>query len=191
MLFQIDDTTRRKAKTPHELAMVNLLLFNLLILIALLAGAFLQEGSTLAAYRMAGIVAPLTVSLGIVAYTFVNAKKLSATGPWFAAAHWRLATGRHKILLISYVVGAAFVGLGWVLSQSQSDPRMEELMFVALQRVAIAPFLLSLMVLIMLESGALYQAGRGEVPDRIVKHLPPPADLAKTESAAQAGEASA
>lgn len=70
------------------------------------------------------------------------------------------------------------IGLGWLLSQSQSDPRMEELMFVALQRVAIAPVLISLMVLIMLESGSLYQAGQGEVPDGVTKRFPPPADLA-------------
>jgi hypothetical protein len=32
-------------------------------------------------------------------------------------------------------------------------------------------------VLIMLESGALYQAGRGEVPDSLIARFPPPADL--------------
>jgi hypothetical protein len=50
-------------------------------------------------------------------------------------------------------------------------------MFVALERVAIAPVLIALMALIMLESGALYQAGRGEVPDGLARRFPPPADL--------------
>jgi hypothetical protein len=161
--------------------MVNLLLFNLPMLIALLAGSFLQEGSTFAEYKLLGVLAPLAVSLSIVAYTFVKAKKLSETGPWFVAAHWRLATGRYKILLIAYLVGAVLIGLGWLLSQSQTDPRMEDLMFVALQRVAIAPILISLMVLIMLESGSLYQAGRGEIPDGILKRFPPPPKLEATE----------
>ena len=190
MLFQIDKSTRRRAKSPHELAMVNLLLFNLLMLIALLAGSFLQADSPLAPYKLLGVAVPLGISLSIIAYSFANAKKTAADGPWFVAAHWRLATSRYKILVIAYVVGAALIGLGWLLSQSQTDPRMEALMFVALQRVAIAPILLSLMVLIMLESGSLYQAGRGEVPDGIVKRLPPPAGLTAIDRAAPAPSAS-
>lgn len=163
--------------------MVNLLLFNLLLLIALLAGSFVQAGSALAQYKLLGVLVPLAVSLSIVAYSFVNAKKTAAAGPWFVAAHWRLATARYKILLIAYVVGAALIGLGWLLSKGQTDPRMEELMFIALQRVAIAPILLSLMALIMLESGSLSQAGRGEVPDGILKRYPPPAGLAADKDA--------
>jgi len=73
------------------------------------------------------------------------------------------------------------IGLGWLLSRGQSDPRMQDLMFIALQRVAIAPLLIALMALIMLESGSLSQAGRGEVPDGLVVRFPPPADLAPTE----------
>jgi hypothetical protein len=190
MYFAIEETTRRKAKTPHELAMVNLLLFNLLMLIALLAGSFLQQGAALSDYRLAGVLVPLFVSLSIVAYSFVRAGRSAAEGPWFIAAHWQLATNRYRILLVAYVAGAALIGLGWLLSQSQHDPRMQELMFIALQRVAIAPILLALMVLIMLESGALYQAGRGEVPDGLAKRFPPPSDLTGSDrQAASAGEA--
>jgi hypothetical protein len=182
MFFQVDEPTRRKARSPHELAMVNLLLVNLLMLIALLAGSFLQKGSALEAYRLVGVLVPLAVSIAIIAYSFSKAGKTAAGGPWFVASHWRLATGRYKILLIAYLAGAALIGLGWLLSQGQKDPRMEELMFIALQRVAIAPILITLMVLIMLESGSLYQAGRGEVSDGIVKRMPPPADIASADT---------
>jgi uncharacterized membrane protein YedE/YeeE len=185
MLFQIDDATRRKAKSPHELAMINLLLINLLMLIALLAGSFLQEGSKLADYKLIGVLIPFFISLGVITYSFVKARKTAASGPWFVAAHWKVAAGRYKILLIAYAVGAALIGLGWMLSQGQTDPRMEALMFIALQRVAIAPILISLMALIMLESGSLSQAGRGEVPDSLIKRFPPPADLESAEGGQQ------
>jgi hypothetical protein len=177
MLFQVDESTRRRAKSPHELAMINLLLINLLMLIALLAGSFLQQGSALADYKLLGVLVPLLISLGVITYSFVQAGKTAASGPWFVAAHWKIATGRYKILLIAYAVGAALIGLGWLLSQGQKDPRMEELMFIALQRVAIAPILISLMALIMLESGSLSQAGRGEVPKGLLERFPPPPDL--------------
>lgn len=181
MQFDIDPSTRRQARAPHELAMVNLLLFNLMLLIALLAGSFLQQGSALADYKLLGVLTPLAVSLAIVAYTFVRAGKTADQGPWFVAAHWRLATGRYRILVIAYVVGAGLIGLGWLLSQGQKDPRMEELMFIALQRVAVAPMLITVMVLAVLESSALAQAGNGEVPDGVVKTMPPPADLAPSK----------
>jgi hypothetical protein len=181
MLFQVDDATQRMAKAPHELAMVNLLLFNLLMLIALLAGSFLPQGSPLADYKLVGVLVPFALSLAIVAYSFRRASALTASGPWFAAAHWRLATGRHKILLGAYAAGLVLIGLGWLLSQAQSSPGMQQLMFVALERVAVAPILIALMVLIMLESGSLYQAGRGEVPDGLAKRFPPPADLPVVE----------
>jgi hypothetical protein len=183
MFFQVDEPTRRRAKSPHELAMVNLLLFNLLLLIGLLAGSFLPQDSALAHYKALGVIIPLVISLAIVAYTFGRAGGAGAVNPWFVAAHWQLATDRYKILLISYVVGAALIGLGWLLSLTQTVHGMQELMFIALQRVAIAPILIALMVLIMLESGSIYQAGRGEVPDGLLKRLPPPADLPTREEA--------
>lgn len=181
MFFHVDDPIRRQAKSPHELAMINLVLFNLLMLIALLGGSFIQRDSALADYRLAGVLAPLLLSMTVIVYTFVRAGKTKAGDHWFVAAHWQLTGGRYKILLIAYVVVAALIGLGWLLAQGNSDPRMASLMFVALQRVAIAPMLIILMVLIMLESGALYQAGRGEVPNGVVTRFPPPADLEGSE----------
>jgi hypothetical protein len=182
MKFDIPQPIRRQARAPHELAMINLLLFNLLMLIALLAGSFLSSTSALAEYKLLGVLAPGLVSLGIIAYSFWRAAQARTNGPWFVAAHWRLATGRYRILLIAYLAGAALIGLGWLLSQLQADPRMASLMFVALQRVAVAPMLITLMVLIMLESGAIYVAEQGQVPDALARRLPPPAELQPLEA---------
>jgi hypothetical protein len=175
MQFEIDAATRRQGRAPHELAMVNLLVFNLLFCMAVLAGTMAQKGSAIAQYKLWTIAVPLGLSLAIIAYSYWRAARAKAQGPWFAAAHWSLATGRYRILMIAYLVGAALVGLGWLLSLS--NPKLQELMFVALVRVAVAPMLISVMVLAVLESSALAQAGNGEVPDGVVKRMPPPADL--------------
>jgi hypothetical protein len=182
MKFDIPQPIRRQARSPHELAMINLLLFNLLMLVALLAGSFLPSGSTLGEYKLLGVLIPGLVSLGIIGYSFRRAAQTRSSGPWFVAAHWRLATGRYRILLVAYLAGAALIGLGWLLSQLQADPRMASLMFVALQRVAVAPMLITLMVLIMLESGAIYVAEQGQVPDAVTRRLPPPAELQPLEA---------
>jgi hypothetical protein len=182
MFFQVSDATRSQAKSPHELAMVNLLLCNLLMLIALLGGSFLEKDSTLAPYRALGVAIPLGLSLAIMVYSFLRARRAAAEGSWFVTAHWQLATGRYRILLLVYLAGAGLIGLGWLLAHLQQQPGMQDMMFIALQRVAIAPLLIALMVLIMLESGAMYQAQRGELPERQVQRFPPPPDLARADT---------
>jgi uncharacterized membrane protein len=182
MFFPVPEADRRLAKSPHELAMVNLLLFNLAMLIALLGGSFVQADSPLAPFRGLGVAVPLGISLAIVGYSFLRAARAARFEHWFVAAHWRLTTERYKLLLIAYVAGAGLIGIGWLLAHTQEKPAMQEMLFIALQRVAIAPMLITLMVIIMLESGSIYQAQRGEVPDSVIRRFPPPPDLPGSET---------
>ncbi len=191
MFFPIAEPVRRQAKSPHELAMVNLLLFNLVMLIALLAGSFVEKDSTLAPYRVLAVAVPFGGSLVIIAYSFLRARRTALQGPWFLAAHWRLATGRYLVLLIVYLAGGGLITLAWLLAHAQKQPGMQDMMFIALQRVAIAPMLIALMVLIMLASGALYQAQRGEVPERLLRRFPPPPDLTGADTEFASGAPSA
>ena len=174
MQFEINPSIRRQGRAPHELAMINLLVFNLLFCMAILAGTMAPQGSVLEHYKLWSITVPLCLSLCVIGYSFWQSREAKAAGPWFIAAHWTVATSRYKFLIIAYLVGATLVGLGWLISLS--NPKLQELMFVALVRVAVAPMLISVMVLAVLESGALAQADNGEVPDGVVKRLPPPDD---------------
>jgi hypothetical protein len=182
MFYAVPEADRRLAKSPHELAMVNLLLLNLPMLIALLGGSFLERDSPLAPYKAIGVAVPLGISLAIVGYSFLRAARAARAEHWFVAAHWRLAAGRYKILLVAYLAGAGLIGLGWLLAHTQEKPAMQDMMFIALQRVAIAPMLITLMVIIMLESGSIYQAQRGEVPSGLAMRFPPPANLQGSET---------
>lgn len=184
MIFDVPESELRRAKSPHELAMVNLLLLNLPALIALLGGSFLQPDSPLAPYRRIGVALPMSLSLAVVAFGFWRARRASQAGTWFVAAHWRLANRRYKALVVAYGAGAVLIWLGWLIAQTQTHPGLQALMFIALQRVAVAPMLVALMVLVVLESGSIYQAQRGEVPDWLVRSFPPsPELLAASENA--------
>jgi hypothetical protein len=195
MLFQADEATRKQAKTPHELAMVNLIVFNLLIGIALLAGSMAQPDSSIARYKWLAVSAPLAVSLAIMAFTWLRARR-SAGMPWLTAAHWRVASSRYRMLLAAYVVCGGILSLALIGGQGSAaieaqirdlPPAMQEMERRKLQsqdmgsavwaRIGVVPLLLTVMVCIMLESGAIYQAERGEVPDAILKRFPPPEDL--------------
>jgi hypothetical protein len=185
MKFQIDAPTRRQGRAPHELAMINLLVFNLMLCGGVVASSMAQRGSVLEHYKPWIIAVPLAISLAIIAFSFWRAVQTRNRGPWFAAVHWEIAASRYRILLLVYLVGAGLIGLGWLLAHTQDKPGMQEMMFIALQRVAVAPILISVMVLAVLESSSLFQAGNGEVPDGAAKHMPPPVDLIASPSGEQ------
>jgi hypothetical protein len=185
MKFQIDALTRRQGRAPHELAMINLLVFNLMLCGGVVASSMAQRGSVLEHYKLWIIAVPLAVSFTIIAFSFWRTLQTRNRGPWFAAVHWEIAASRYRILLLVYLVGAGLIGLGWLLAHTQDKPGMQEMMFIALQRVAVAPMLISVMVLAVLESSSLFQAGNGEVPDGATKRMPPPADLTASPSVAQ------
>jgi len=200
MFYAVDDQQRRRAKSAHELAMVNLLLFNLLAGVALLAGSMAESYSVIARYKWVFVAVPLLCSLLVMLWTWMRARRAKHSAPWFVAAHWRLAAGRYRILLIAYLVSAAVVSLAFfgghdesALEQRIADlpPALQEMERHKLEsqdmrgaiwaRIGVVPLLLTLLGLLMVESGGIYQAGRGELPDRLAETFPPPPDLVSSE----------
>lgn len=201
MFFPVPESERRPARAPHELAMVNLLLFNLLIGIALLAGSMAQPDSLIGRWKWVAVAVPLLISLAIIAFTWMRAAGGSEKSPWFVAAHWKLSASRYKILLAAYVVCAAILSLALFTGTDDAaieaqirdlPPAMQEMEWRKLHsqrmgeqvwaRLAVVPLILTIMVTIMLESGSIYQAQRGEVPTGLLARFPPPADLEGSES---------
>lgn len=169
MFFDIqEEAVRKQAKTPHELSMLNLAGFHLLAAPATLVLDYkLHIG-------MGGFFIPLGLSLLIIAYTWYRALYVRSGVPWFVAAHWRLAANRTRILLIGYALTAAILLFAlWVTASSSKA----DIMMVALTRIAILPVLITVMICFVLESGSIYQAGRNEVPNGVVRQFPPPDDL--------------
>jgi hypothetical protein len=173
MIFEIDENERKRAKSPHELSMINLVGCHL---VATPAAIVLDVG-------MLAFLIPLTLSLAVITFIWFRVLTDTQRAPWFVTAHWRLSANRTRILLIGYAVSALIMGLA-LMSTAGSDKA--DIMMLAISRVAVVPTLLAVMVCFVLESGAIYQAGRGEVPDGIVRDMPPPDALAVVESAGPA-----
>ncbi|MGE5152978.1 MAG: hypothetical protein ACM3ST_03080 [Bdellovibrio bacteriovorus] len=201
MFFAVPESERRQARSPHELAMVNLLVLNLLIGVALLAGSMAQPDSLIGSYKWVAVAVPLLISAAVIAYTWLRAARAGGTSPWFVAAHWRLSASRYKLLLAAYVVCAAILSLALFTGSDDAaieaqikdlPPAMQEMERRKLHsqhmgeqvwaRIAVVPLILTVMVTIMLESGSIYQAQRGEVPDGLVKRFPPPPGLQGSET---------
>ena len=170
MLFDIDEATRKRAKTPHELSMLNLVGCHL---IAAPASIVLDVG-------LLGFLIPLGLSLTVIAYIWVRAGSARERDPWFVSAHWKLSANRTRILMVGYAISAVILGMALMATSGSSKG---DIMMVAISRVAVVPTLLTVMICFVLESGSIYQAGRGEVPDGITKRMPPPEGLPVAESA--------
>jgi hypothetical protein len=168
MLFNIDEAVRKRAKTPHELSMLNLMGFHI---IAAPASIALDVG-------LLGFLIPLGLSFALIAYLWFHASKTKHQGEWFVAAHWRLSANRTRILLVGYTISAVILGMAFMATTGNDKG---DIMMVAISRVAVVPTLVTVMICFVLESGSIYQAGRGEVPDGVVRQLPPPDDVVPAE----------
>lgn len=164
MLFEVDERLRTRAKFPHELSMMNLVACHL---IAAPAAIVLDIG-------MLGFLIPLALSLSVITFIWLRAINVARGAPWFVAAHWRLSANRTRILLIGYAISAVILGLAFMATAGSAKGHI---MMLAISRVAVVPTLVTVMVCFVLESGGIYQAGRGEVLDGIARRMPPPQEL--------------
>ncbi|HKJ77156.1 MAG TPA: hypothetical protein VKA64_08125 [Gammaproteobacteria bacterium] len=147
---------QERAKAPHEVFMFNLIAFHLLLtpaVIALGIGAW-------------GLLLPPGLSLLVIGYIYLRARRTAKGEPPLVAGHWQVAWRRCRLLLLAYGASALLLLGAWGLAHAYQDPSMQEIMFTVLTRVAVMPVVVMVFVLAVLESGAIYQAGRGEVPGR-------------------------
>ena len=73
--------SRKKARLPHNLFMLNLALVHLLMTPAVIA---LEIG-------LMGILLPMSMSFGIMLYTYFESKHLKSQGDAYIIYHWKLA----------------------------------------------------------------------------------------------------
>ncbi len=150
MITTVSPSDIRPARAPHELFMVNLLLFHLLAAPAAIA---LEVG-------LWGLLLPLVLSLTTMAYSRYRASVTEG----FIGAHWRLALGRYRWLLVAYAIAAVLIGIGTLVGSGSSDSNMSGIIQTVFVRIAIMPVLLTVMVCAYLESNAIKQAASGEWP---------------------------
>lgn len=157
--------TIKRAKSPHNIFLLNLALIHLLISPATLA---LDIG-------VSGLLVPLILSLLVMLYSLIKSRNLDENDHWFIHAHWKLALNRYRLLLISYAISMGLMLLGWLIATTSPDPNMREIIHTVFIRIAIMPTLIMVLINFFLESSALNMAARGEIADSIIEQLPPSA----------------
>lgn len=168
MRYEVAAEISRKARTPHELLMVNLAAFHLLLAPAAIALGvkFPQVG----AWWL--LLTPFFSGL-VIAYIYIRGRRAEHSDLWFVMVHWKLAWNRCRLLLIGYAVSAVMIGGGALLALG-STAEMREIVLTIAIRVGVMPTVILVLVLFVLANSALEQANKGEIPDGVVRRYPMP-----------------
>jgi len=176
MQYVIDPEVRAKAKAPHELFMLNLAVFHLLLApVALTAGL-----------GAAAILLPAVPSSLVIAYTYLRARRAADDAPWFVMVQWQLALRRYRIVVIGYALTALILGAGLLVGMATPDKTFQGIVFTIFSRFGVMPTVLTVFATFVLESQAIYQTSRGEVPDGMVKRFPPPENATGEQAVGEA-----
>lgn len=163
MQFDIPEQQIHRAKFPHELFLTNLIGNHILWFVAALgmAGSFWQPL----------LVVPV-VSLSILFYTLWRAKRAKDRYEWFEMCHWQLAAKRSKIFIgVLSACGLVFV-LGWI-GYTYLDLKRVAVMALS-GGVGLLPTMVTILVLIVMESDGLHQASHGKMPASLYARFPNP-----------------
>jgi len=161
MPYDVSEADKRGAKIAHEVFLTNLIVNHILLFAGLMGMA-----SSMPLIMLA------TPSISVVAllYIMLRARIALKKDSWFVMCHWQLTARRARFFItLLGVLGLVFLGLlasvGW-------DPVELRPGHKAIGGVAMLPTLVTILVLIVMESDAQHKARSGIVPDWLVKKFP-------------------
>jgi uncharacterized membrane protein len=161
MLFDIPEEEKKKAKLPHDLFLVNLIGNHILAFVATLGMA--------SSWAWPMLMVPI-LSMLILSFIIYRGRQSKKTDSWFVMCHWQIAVKRSlffikMVLIVTTIASIGYYGytnLGW----------MKEAVFALIGGVCILPVMVTTLILIIMESDALHQAGEGKLPDKMIERYP-------------------
>lgn len=161
MLYEISDEDKKRAKWPRDLFLVNLIGNHILTFVATLGLA--------SSWAWPMLSVPI-ISFIILGTILIKGRKSRTEESWFVMCHWQLAMKRSlffiKMMLVMILIASfgvyGYMELGW----------MKEAVYAMIGGICVLPIMLTTLVLILMESDALHQAQKGELPEKIVKLFP-------------------
>jgi hypothetical protein len=159
MKYAVPAQDAKRAAHPHELILVNLILNHVFFFVSTLG----LSGP----YPYLPLMVPI-ISVSILAYIFWRAKRAQTYDPWFVSAHWQICARRSRLFLAMLAGACLLLLLGWL---GYSYLHMEKVLVLALFAIAGLPVMVTMLVLVVLESDTLHQAGNGSLPQWAVQRF--------------------
>jgi membrane-associated HD superfamily phosphohydrolase len=160
MSFEISDKEKKQARQPHELFLINLITNHILLFAAALGVA--------TSYPL--LLLPIAIaSASILIYTLVRARRALVADTWFVSCHWQVAARRSRMFLIMLAAVSGIVAT--ILLVAGGDPRPQHW---AILGATVLPVMVTVLVLIILETDAMQQATHGDLPKWVRERIPQP-----------------
>ena len=176
MRFDVSPEEVKKSNLPHEIFLTNLIGNHVLMFVAAagMAGTF--------PWMMA--VTPV-ISFALMSYTLWRARRSLKIDPWYVMCHWQVAARRTKLFMAMLSMPMIIILAGW-LGYTYGN-MMKEAVWALIGGVGLLPVMVVLLILILMESEALYHSSLHKLPDWVVKRHPnPDAKIIEEETAPEA-----
>jgi hypothetical protein len=163
MRFEVSNSEIKKANVPHEIFLTNLIGNHILMT----AGA----GGMAGTFPWIMAIIPIT-SFGLLGYTLLRARRSIGRDPWYVMCHWQVCARRSSVLLLMLILLLVAAGLGWIGYTYAG--MMKEAVWALIGGVGILPVMVTVLILIIMESEALYHANQARLPKWVVERFPNP-----------------
>lgn len=157
LTFTISETEIKQAKHPHDIFLVNLIFNHILVFASILTA------SSLAKFV---VIVPIFSILSMI-YIFWGAARARNKYSWYVNGHWQLCVSRSKKFLFVVVAMLLVLLLLWVISGGHMRPQ-----HWAIGGATVLPVMVTVLILIIMESEALHQAKIGVLPDWVMQRFP-------------------
>jgi hypothetical protein len=163
MRFEVSPQEIKRANVPHEIFLTNLIGNHILMTVGIggIAGTF--------PWLLA--IIPLT-SFSLLGFTLWRAQRSKTRDPWYVMCHWQVCARRSRIFIAMLLMLLVVMTLGWVGHTYLGW--MREAVMALVGGTGILPIMVTVLILIIVESDALYHANQAKLPDWVVKRFPNP-----------------
>jgi len=155
--YDVSAEDTKKSRVPHEILITNLVFNHILIFVAILSASSLWKFV---------VIVPIASAL-CLSYIFWAAKRAQTQSSWFVCGHWQVVAKRSRMFLIMITAVSSVFAILWLVSGGDFKP-----LHWALGGATILPVMVTVLVLVVLESDALYQAKQGILPERFEMLFP-------------------
>ncbi len=161
MRFQISPEEVKKANVPHEIFLTNLIGNHILMFVAGLG--------VINSFPWVGLLTP-AISISLMSYTLWRARRSLKIDPWYVMCHWQVAARRTKIFM--FMLGLlALISLGGWMGHTYGG-MMKEAVWALIGGIGLLPVMVTMLILILMESDALYHSAQCKLPDWVVEQYP-------------------
>jgi hypothetical protein len=163
MRFDVPAAEIKKANIPHEIFLTNLIGNHILMTVG--------AGGIAGSFPWVMAIIPIT-SFSLLGFILWRARRSLTRDPWYVMCHWQVCARRSRIFIAMLLMLLLVMVLGWIGYAYLGW--MKEAVFALVAGTGILPIMVTVLVLIIVESDALYHANQAKLPNWVVERYPNP-----------------